>query len=120
MSIPNFPEIEKPHATYDESPEDAGLCSNMEDGSQRSRARFTKSRLSFTLRWNALSAADKGVLLDFYRHVIKGSSQIFAWTHPDPASEFYNQTFYVRCAKLEKFTKVPPDRWSAEMTLKEA
>lgn len=120
MSYPSFPDIALPNQTYDETPEDCGISSKMENGSVVSRARFTKSRLTFVLNWSAMSATDKDVLLDFYRNTIKGTASIFTWVHPDPTSSFYNVVFNVRITSPPKFTKVTHERWSTSLTLQEA
>jgi hypothetical protein len=119
MAYPSFPDISKPNYAYDETPEDCGISTQMENGSVISRARFTKSRLTFTLSWSAMTAADKATLLNFYRNTIRGSAYILVWTHSDPSSEFYNQTFNVRIISPPKFTKVTFNRWSVQLTLQE-
>ncbi|HYH01720.1 MAG TPA: hypothetical protein VEC37_01320 [Bacillota bacterium] len=119
MAYPTFPNIVKPNFAYDETPEDAGITTQFENGPVASRARFTKSRLTFSLAWSAMSATDKAVLMDFYRIVVKGSASLLIWTHPDPNSEFYNQTFQVRVISPPKFSKVTPGRWAVSLTLQE-
>jgi hypothetical protein len=119
MSYPSFPDIALPNQAYEETPEDPGISSKMENGSVVSRARFTRSRLTFVLNWSAMSATDKDTLLDFYRNTIKGTASLFTWVHPDPASGFYNVTFKVRITAPPKFTKVSFDRWSTSLTLQE-
>lgn len=120
MSYPSFPDITLPNQTYEETPEDPGISSKMENGSVVSRARFSKSRLTFTLNWAAMPAADKAVLADFYRNTIKGSAAIFTWVHPGPASEFYGQVFKVRILQAPKFQKATFNRWAVSLTITEA
>jgi hypothetical protein len=120
LAYPPFPAIAKPVYPYDETPEDPGIQSQQEDGSMISRARFTKSRLSFSLRWKSLSKSDKSALMTFYRDTVKGCSEIFTWTCDNPSSEFYNQTFNVRFASPPKFSNSVVALWEVEITLEEA
>lgn len=118
MSYPAFPNIGLPSHAYEEEAEDIGIASQMENGSVISRARFTRSRLKFTLNY-ILTYEQKETLLDFYRNTVKGSSSLMEWIHPDPRSEFYNQTFNVRFVEPLKLPKIAPSYWSVSITLQE-
>lgn len=118
MSYPAFPNIGLPSYAYEEEAEDPGISSQMENGSVISRARFTKSRLKFTLKY-ILTYEQKETLLDFYRNTAKGSSSLIEWVHPDTKSEFYNQTFNVRFAEPLKLPRVAPNYWSVQIVLME-
>jgi hypothetical protein len=121
MSYPIYPILSvKPSYVSDLEPEDVGIVSDMNDGSQTSRPRFTRSRLTLTYRYNALTENDKSILLNYYRNVVKGCSLIWDWVDPDPKSEFYGQTFHVRFVSKPKFLRSTPSRWSTEIVLREA
>ncbi len=118
-----FPDIIPP-MTPEEEPEDVGISTKMENGMVVSRARYTKSRLTFYLSWgpiNALPTEDKEALLNFYQNVVKGSSEKFEWTCMSKFSSFYGQTFTVRfIGGPPKFKKVNIGYWSASVVLQEA
>ena len=78
----NFPSITLPSYPFSTKIENVALQSKMEDGTIVSRARFTRARETFTLRWNALPEADYILLLNFYKNTVKGGSLAFIWTHP--------------------------------------
>lgn len=121
MANPVFPTLSvKPSISYDITPEDVGIVSQMSDGSQISRPRFTRSRLSFTYRWNAMTETDKTALLNFYCNTVKGSSLIWDWTDPDKKSATYGQIYHVRFATAPKFSRSTPNHWSVEISLQEA
>src|SRR5690554_1300238 len=125
MALPVFPINIMPPITPGEEPEDPGISSQMEDGTVLSRARFTKSRLTFSLRWgdsndNPLTTDEKDTLLNFYRDIIKGSSQRFTWYCNAKNSSFYGEEFTVRCINPPKFNEICPGFWSGTMTLQEA
>jgi hypothetical protein len=79
MAYPVFPTIQKYSVNEDITPEDAGISTDYEDGSQSSRARFTRSRLTYARKWNAMPEADWQTLLNFYRNTARGCSQICTW-----------------------------------------
>lgn len=118
-----FPDIAPP-MTPEEEPEDVSITTQMENGIVVSRARFTRSRLTFYLNWgpkNLLSTADKDLLLDFYRNTVKGSSEKFQWTCNSKFSSFYSQIFTVRfIGGAPRFKKEAPGYWSVSVTLQEA
>lgn len=124
MSLPVFPDI-KPPMTPNVEGEDPGISTKMESGLVVSRPRFTKSRLSFFLKWgekNALSTEEKTTLLNFYQNTAKGSSQMFEWTCNSKFSPYYNQTFKVRFSpdsKL-KINNKTIGFWTASIVLVEA
>lgn len=93
----NFPTIQKPSYPFNSKLEDISLQSQMEDGTVVSRARFTRSRETFTLTWTALPDADYATLRTFYKSTVKGGSEAFQWTYPTITGDSYSgQTFTVR------------------------
>lgn len=123
MSIPVFPDITPP-MTPEEELEDVGISTKMEDGIVISRARYTRSRLTFYLTWgpvNALTTEEKEILQDFYQNIVKGSSEKFEWTCNSKFSSYYGQTFTVRfTGNPPRFKKVAPGYWSTSVALQEA
>ena len=118
-----FPTIAPPK-TPEVEPEDPGLTSQMEDGTVLSRARHTKSRLTFYLNWgpdkNLLPTEDMETLMNFYQNVAKGSSAMFEWTCVSKFSSYYGQSFIVRAIKPPRFKKAVIGYWQAELVLQEA
>jgi hypothetical protein len=108
MAYPIFPDIQKPSYQYDISPEDPGIMTQMEDGSIVSRARFTRSRLTYLYHWNAMPDADKVTLLNFYQNTVKGVSQICTWNGIDG-----------RISSL-RLSKSTPNHWAVELAFQEA
>lgn len=118
-----FPNIAPPK-TPEVTAEDPGLTTKTESGMVLSRARFTKSRLTFVLRWgpdkNLLPTEDKEILLDFYRNTVKGSSEMFEWTCNSKFSPYHGETFTVRIIQPPRFQMVAPGYWQTELVLQEA
>lgn len=108
MAHPAFPNIQKPSYQYDLEPEDPGIVTQFEDGSQASAARFTRSRLSYSYHWNAMPDADKQTLFTFYRETVRGSARICTFNGTDG-----------RIMSL-KARPVSNSRWAVEMIFKEA
>lgn len=118
-----FPDIALPK-TPEDQPEDIGIATQMESGQVVSRARFTRSRLTFILPWgpdkNLLPTEDKEILKDFYMDQTKGSSEKFEWTCNNKFSPYYGQTFTVRfIGNPPKFKLVVPGFWSTSLTIQE-
>ena len=117
-----FPDITPP--SVDDQPEDIGMSSQQENGTVISRARFTRSRLTFYLAWGdrgSMTTEDREILRDFYQNQAKGSSGKFKWTCNDPYSPLFDKTYIVRFAgNPPRFKRVAPGYWATELTLKEA
>jgi hypothetical protein len=109
----DFPVIRKP-SSIDEDWEDIGISSQMEDGAEVSRTRFTRSRGTWVLHWNHLSDTDYDQLMDFFKETVKGKAQKFNWTHP-----VSDEVYAVRFAQKDKFTR-DTTHWSGSVTLREA
>lgn len=118
--VPQLSEKSSPYRVTELDPEDPGLASQMEDGSEISRARFTRSRLSFTVKSANMWVGDLEAFLEWYRNEIKGKSTSFLWTNPDNNSPYYNHEFTVRMISLINPKKVSFDYWTVEFVLREA
>jgi hypothetical protein len=119
--VATFPNIQQPSYPFGNQLEDPAISSQMENGTKVSRARFTKSRETFFLKWNALPAADYYQLRDFYKNVVKGSSERFDWTYPPIQGDPYSgQVFTVRFAGgSPNFSLANYGMYSGEITLQE-
>lgn len=100
--------IQSPSIFYDETPEDIGMVSQMEDGSSVSRAKFTKSRTTRNFHWNVMSDNEKDILFTFYKDECRGSAEIVSWG-----------SLTGRISKL-KAKRVSADSWFVEFTFEEA
>lgn len=95
----DFPVLLAKVTGLEEQWEDPGVSSKMEDGSEISMAKFTKSRGTFKVTYNYMSNADYNTWVNFYRYTCKGISAKFNWVHP--VSKI---TYQVRCVE---FTSAP-------------
>ncbi len=109
-----FPDIAAPVYPLHEDWEDVGISAGFEDGTEQSRPRFTRSRGSWTLRWNALKNADYEELIRFWKEDAQGKSVSFTWIHP-----VTGVARMVRFVQKQPFQQVAPGVWSGEMTLRE-
>ena len=80
--------------------EDPALRSAFEDGSEQTRAKFTRQRRVWTLAWPALSTADRGTLSAFFI-TTRGGSAAFLWTDDD------SNTHAVRFLTFKEAQKTP-------------
>jgi hypothetical protein len=112
MAIPVFPTLSKKPASIIPIPENSGLATDMSDGYVVSRARFTRSRLTFSVTYTALPYSDLEKIQDFYRETIYGEAMVFNWINSDPNSKYYNQTFIVRMIELGEPSFTHPFWWN--------
>jgi hypothetical protein len=123
MATLQFPDITPP-LTPEDQPENVGMASDAENGTVISRAKFTRSRLTFYLNWgekNPLTTAERELLRDFYQNQAKGSSEKFEWTCNAPFSPHFGKTYIVRFGgDSPRFRIIAPGYWATEITLKEA
>ena len=123
MATLKFPDITPP-ATPEDQPENIGMASEAENGIVISRAKFTRSRLTFYLNWgekNPLTTAERELLRNFYQNEAKGSSEKFEWTCNAPFSPHFGKTYVVRFVEEPpRFRMVAPGYWGTSCTLKEA
>lgn len=109
----NFPTIENPSYPVDYETEDAAIAAGFENGSEQTRARFTRQRRRFGLRWPAMTNAHRETLNAFYLSV-KGGSEAFTWT-----DAYSNTAYTVRFDGPIKEISINPDFWNVELTLRE-
>ena len=117
-----FPDITPP-MTPEIEPENIGITSPMDGGHTVSRAKYTRSRLTFYLTWgdkNPLTTEEQQILEDFYRNKAKGSSQIFEWTCNAPFSPHFGKKYIVRfVGEAPRFREVAPGYWATQCVIKE-
>jgi len=78
-----FPVLEAPSAPLDVTYEDNTIRSNLENGMEVTRAKFTRRRRSWaSVKWTSMSAADFAKLDNFYRNITGGGGDMFTWTLP--------------------------------------
>jgi len=88
-TLPSFP--------LKQSREDYTIKSSMEAGVIKTRARYTRSRKTFQLQYQNLTAADI-VLLDAHLDEVLGITTSFSWTNPAT-----NVTYTVRYGNLPEY-----------------
>ena len=109
-----FPSIAPPVFPLDEDWEDVGISAGFEDGTEQSRAKFTRSRGIWVLRWTALKEADYQELMSFWVKEAKGKGETFQWNHP-----VSGVLYKVRFVEKKAFQQVAPGIWSGEITIRE-
>jgi hypothetical protein len=118
MSHPVFPTITKLPSAIKWTPENKGISSQMTDGFEISRARFTKTRFAaIEVEYTALSYADYEAIMDFYTEKVYGEAVVFEWTCNDPQSKYYNRVFEVRMSEPD-FERISPGFWSGSVTFR--
>lgn len=107
--------IVAPEFPLAETPEDAVIRSTMEDGTQKTRPRFTRNRMTYELTWSSMPEKQKQDLETFLRSETKNGSKIFNWTHPSSG-----KTIEVRFAEMPKFILKVKNYWQVSVKLQEA
>lgn len=77
-----------PHVPLSENISMLTVRTPFEAGYVQTRARFTKSRRSFSLVWTFMSVADRDILVQFYEETVKGGAESFDWTHPTDGTSY--------------------------------
>jgi phage-related protein len=111
--MPTFPTL-----TYScsfpigEEREDATIRPGFESGYEHTRPRFTRSRKTFSIKYQNMIAADKATLETFVDTVREGADS-FTWTHPQTAV-----AYTVRFNPIPKFELVSVNLWNCEFGVK--
>lgn len=85
----SFPEgIGAPDYPLTETMEDAVIRSSMEDGTVKTRPRFTRNRSTFEVTWNNMPQDEKELFEEFYKTTTKNGSKAFNWTHPASSTNY--------------------------------
>lgn len=110
----NFPStIPNPEYPFKIEHEDNSITTKFEDGTVQSRLKFTKSRKTWTLKWNGMKQADYDELENFIVNSAKHQANIFNWISPANGI-----TYTVRCIKFDS-EMVFINNWNAEVQLQE-
>lgn len=85
----DFPaEIGNPDYPLTETPEDAVIRSNMEDGTVKTRPRYTRNRKTFEVKWGHMPDEQKNIFENFFLVTLKNGSLPFNWTHPASGQQY--------------------------------
>ena len=116
----DFPaSIPGPSYTLDVEPEDRGIISQFEDGSQQSRVKFTRSRRTWTVNWNGMLPVEKRIFEEFYRNTTAGSANAFNFVLCSEVTGAVKETVTVRFASPPKFSLSSYNNYKVEATLRE-
>ena len=111
----NFPtSIPNPEYPFKVEHEDNSITSKFEDGTVQSRLKFTKSRKTWTLKWNGMKQSHYNTLENFIVNQAKHQANVFNWINPTN-----NTTYSVRCIKFDS-EMVFINNWNVEVQLQEA
>jgi len=108
-----FPVIETPQEVLTETVNAGTIRSDFEAGYTQTRAKFTRMRQTFELKWKYLPSTDYAVLKTYFESTAIGGAQSFTWAH--------GTTDYV-CRFAEDrltFDYIPPDYYQGGITLME-
>lgn len=110
----NFPStIPNPEYPFKIEYEDNSISTKFEDGTVQSRLKFTKSRRTWTIKWNGMKQAYYDTVEDFIVNQAKHQANAFYWTIPAT-----NTTVFVRCIKFDS-EMVFINNWNVEIQLQE-
>lgn len=114
MANLSFPDVIAPSYPLKETFEDNLIKSSMENGVVKTRPRFTKTRRSFELDWQALDNENKEVLEKFFMSKTKCGSLSFKWLHPQS-----EKSYHVRFSEPPSFTLKVNEYWQVSIKLQE-
>lgn len=110
----NFPSsIPNPEYPFKVEHEDNSITSKFEDGTVQSRLKFTKSRKTWTLKWNGMKQSHYNILENFIVNSAKHKANVFNWVCPAD-----DTTYSVRCIKFDA-EMVFINNWNVEIQLQE-
>lgn len=110
----NFPTLPNPEYPFEPEYEDNSISSKFEDGTVQSRLKFTKSRTTWTLKWESMKQSDFFVLENFVKNQAHFKAKTFNWINPVD-----NLTYVVRCMEFKARLKVV-NYWEVELKIQEA
>lgn len=84
----DFPSsIGAPDYPLGETLEDAVIRSNMEDGTVKTRPKFTRNRKTYDVSWGHMTETEKATFQDFFENTLKNGALSFNWTHPSSGKQ---------------------------------
>ena len=111
----DFPSnISNPDYPLVETLEDAVLRSNMEDGTVKTRPKFTRNRKTFEVQWNNMLTEEQQVFENFYKNTLKNGSLPFNWTHPKTGV-----TYVVIFSEVPSMSLTLLEYWAVSMKIQE-
>jgi phage-related protein len=110
--MPDYPDIQMPSGC-EETTEDPSIRTEFESGIVQTRARFTRARRTWGLKWDYMKGADYRILRSFYDQM-HGGALSFMWPHPTEET-----LFDVRFKGEIKGTSQSFDFWSVTVTLEQ-
>lgn len=111
----DFPSnIGNPAYPLGEQPENAVLSSKMEDGTVKTRPKFTRNRATYTLQWPATTNEVRQAFDTFYKTTLKNGALSFNWTHPST-----NESLVVRFTEPPTYSNVYTGYWTISAKLQE-
>ena len=100
--MPTFPTLTIIQAVpMTEEIEDATIRSSFEAGYEHTRPRFTRSRKTWSIRYEYMPNADKTTLDTFINTTVRQGADAFSWTNPQDST-----TYTVRFLTLPKYELV--------------
>lgn len=109
-----FPQITAPGYPLDEELENALIVSQMSDGTIKTRPRFTRNRVTYSLSWANMPNAEKITLENFVKTTTKNGALPFAWVHPQTG-----ETKAVRFTEMPQFSLSALEYWRVSVKLQE-
>lgn len=114
MPTPEFPSsLPAPSLPIGGKPDDPAIRSDAEGGYTLTRPRYTRIRKEWSLKWNAMTAAQLSTLLTFWG-TVKGGSIFFTWTAAD---DDVSKT--VRFAGSPEYSLIAPDTYEVSVSIQE-
>ena len=114
MPNPTWPPIQNPAFPLGESGEDTVIRSPFEAGYEQTRARFTRSRATFSLQWKAMPVYDLVLLKAFYKDGVGNGAGLFDWEYPKT-----REIKTVRFTKPIESVEVEHNIYQVQVTLRE-
>lgn len=94
--------------------ENTSIVSKFDDGSMQSRRKFTRSRKTFSVKWNKLNKEEFVIIRDFIINVAQFSANAFEWVNP-----IDNVTYVVRCTSFKKAELTEVEFWTVDLEFTE-
>jgi hypothetical protein len=114
--MPTFPTLTMlPSFPLDEEQEDVTIRTEMEAGYTHTRKRYTRTRITFTVKYDMITTSDKTTLEAFIGTVEQGGFS-FSWTHPQSS---VTHTVKFPEGGLPKFSHIITDYWSCEFKVRQ-
>lgn len=114
MANQAWPSIQAPSFPLQENMEDAVIRSDFAAGYEQTRAKFTRNRTTYGLKWPAMKSSDVESLRTFYKTTLGNGSGMCDWTYPGTSA-----VHAVRFNSPPKITLVAPGIYQVECEIRE-